>query len=1004
MATTGQFWFLTQGTPDDSRIEYIDVNALTGSNTAGAQTTFINNTTGNLQTNFPEDLQVDWAAGVYFVLVNADPTFGSGAEILMGHVNSAAAPTVVYTAAADDSLNTIQLDVYSHHLYVGDLEAFGDPNATGIRDFTYSPATVTPLTLTPVATNDGFLVKSNEQTAIADDPLAGVPIFDPRDFALDHSTNKLFFVNETDGFVFTNEIYWIDLSDPTNLHPLLDQTQFPFADDGSPYPNGYLTSVEVDPSTDLVYFATHSQHASPDGTYDAAVNKIYWISEDATGSTEATALTITGLPAGNHFYPGKMTLDLDTHQIYVVSEETDTGGVTVDDVIYVLQLSGDGHSASLVNTISPSPTFQTDASNFAGMTFDELAQLGTLGATSTHPTEQSSNVTLLTAAPTITDSNGDHLTSATVQITSGTFSSNESTSGASGDDHLTIDSAHRGGGSTATSGTISGTSISYSYDNATEKLMLSGYDTLADYQSALSFVQYFTTGDNPTNYGSNNTRTVTWQVNDGAAGDPSGTPNAATTNLRTTTINIDAVNDAPVNHLPGSNPSGNEDTAIAITGLSISDVDANPASDVMTVTLAVAHGTLTIRTDVAGGITAGEVSGNGSSSIAVSGTQNEIDATLANATGLQYLGNLNFNGADTLTMTTNDNGHTGPVSAQDQDQLTINVAPVNDAPTANATSASGAEDAAPRIAVTLSGADVDGDALSFVLASLPGHGQLFATASGGSALAVNDSVSGSATSATVWFQQTADYNGPDSFTYEANDGHVNSAAATASISISAVADIVNDSITVNENSGANALALLANDTFENPGRAITAVSAASHGTTAINDNGTPGDLTDDFVTYTPNAGYTGADSFTYTVTSGGVTETGTVSATVVSIGQVINGGNGKDTIVGTAGDDTIDGGNGKDSITGGAGNDTLTGGNGADTFIFGPGFGNDIITDFGNGPDQIQFDHTVFANFAAVQAATHQVGADTVITHGSDSITLQHVTASSLHAGDFLFV
>src|ERR1041385_1322326 len=234
MATTGQFWFLTQGSPDDSRIEYIDVSALSGSNTAGAQTIFADNTTGNLQADFPSDVQVDWAAGVYFVLVNADPSFGSGGEILMGHINSAAAPTVVYTADPSDSLNTIQLDVYSHHLYVGDLQAFGDPDTTGIRDFTYSPATVTPLTLT----DNGFLVTSSQQSAIPNDPLAGVPIFDPRDFALDHSTNQLFFVNETDGFVFTNEIYWLDLSDPTNLHPLLEQSQFPIADDGSPYPNG----------------------------------------------------------------------------------------------------------------------------------------------------------------------------------------------------------------------------------------------------------------------------------------------------------------------------------------------------------------------------------------------------------------------------------------------------------------------------------------------------------------------------------------------------------------------------------------------------------------------------------------------------------------------------------------------------------------------------------------------------------------------------------------------
>jgi hypothetical protein len=54
-----------------------------------------------------------------------------------------------------------------------------------------------------------------------------------------------------------------------------------------------------------------------------------------------------------------------------------------------------------------------------------------------------------------------------------------------------------------------------------------------------------------------------------------------------------------------------------------------------------------------------------------------------------YLGNLNFNGTETLTITTKDNGHTGSdpgltgdgTFEQDQDNLTINVAAVNDAPT-----------------------------------------------------------------------------------------------------------------------------------------------------------------------------------------------------------------------------------------------------------------------------------------------------------------------------------
>jgi Ca2+-binding RTX toxin-like protein len=439
---------------------------------------------------------------------------------------------------------------------------------------------------------------------------------------------------------------------------------------------------------------------------------------------------------------------------------------------------------------------------------------------------------------------------------------------------------------------------------------------------------------------------------------------------------------------------------------------------------------------------------------------------------------------------------------------------------------------------------------------------LFLTASGGSALAVNDVIAGSGNSATVYFHQTADYNGPDSFTYKASDGTVSSAAATASITINAVADIVNDNVTINQDSGANNLALLANDSFENPGRAITAITAASHGTAVTNNNGTPGDGTDDFVVYTPNAGYVGADGFTYTVTSGGVTETANVNVTVAAVnhapmftsspnfsvqenhtavgtvtatdqdsdpftfalaggsdqaffgidahtgalhfvtspdfetpedsdlnnvydvqvsatdthsasstqlihvsvtdvaetGQVILGGNGNDTLTGTTGDDTITGGNGNDTINAGDGNDTvmgrngndilnggrgndilnggngddtldggsgdnqliggngndrliastgnntLSGGNGSDTFVFGPTFGNNAVTDFGQGGDHIEFDG-VFGNFATVQAAMHQVGADTVISLGAGhDITLQHVNVGSLHASDFLFV
>jgi Ca2+-binding RTX toxin-like protein len=144
---------------------------------------------------------------------------------------------------------------------------------------------------------------------------------------------------------------------------------------------------------------------------------------------------------------------------------------------------------------------------------------------------------------------------------------------------------------------------------------------------------------------------------------------------------------------------------------------------------------------------------------------------------------------------------------------------------------------------------------------------------------------------------------------------------------------------------------------------------------------------------------------------------------------IITGTNGNDLLDGKGGDDILFGGNGDDRLIGGDGNDRLTGGKGNDTFVFAPGSGHDVVTDFspsshpvieglaGSLPqflqpffdfakgDQIEFDGGVFHNFRDVLAASHQVGNDTVITmSANDSITLQGVTMHNLHASDFLFV
>ena len=71
---------------------------------------------------------------------------------------------------------------------------------------------------------------------------------------------------------------------------------------------------------------------------------------------------------------------------------------------------------------------------------------------------------------------------------------------------------------------------------------------------------------------------------------------------------------------------------------------------------------------------AGVITGNGTATVTIAGTAAQINTALA---GLAYTGNLNFNGADTLTVATIDG------TAADIDTIAITVNPVNDAPALN---------------------------------------------------------------------------------------------------------------------------------------------------------------------------------------------------------------------------------------------------------------------------------------------------------------------------------
>ena len=92
--------------------------------------------------------------------------------------------------------------------------------------------------------------------------------------------------------------------------------------------------------------------------------------------------------------------------------------------------------------------------------------------------------------------------------------------------------------------------------------------------------------------------------------------------------------------------------------------------------------------------------------------------------------------------------------------------------------------------------------------------------------------------------------------------------------------------------------------------------------------------------------------------------------------DVLTGYSTSDSISGLAGNDTIYGGAGNDTLDGGAGNDYLNGGTGNDTYIFGRGYGQDVIDDFDDTPgniDTIALKDGVSPNDVALKAVGHDL-------------------------------
>ncbi len=140
----------------------------------------------------------------------------------------------------------------------------------------------------------------------------------------------------------------------------------------------------------------------------------------------------------------------------------------------------------------------------------------------------------------------------------------------------------------------------------------------------------------------------------------------------------------------------------------------------------------------------------------------------------------------------------------------------------------------------------------------------------------NNSIQISIVSGVATITPTADWNGSETLTFIATDPSGESISQTVNFTVAPVADIVADKATVVEDTP-TIIKVLGNDTFEGDGKVVSldTNNGPANGTVSVNPDGS--------VTYTPNDNYAGKDTFTYVVTSGGVSESTTVTVNVTPV-------------------------------------------------------------------------------------------------------------------------
>ncbi len=221
-----------------------------------------------------------------------------------------------------------------------------------------------------------------------------------------------------------------------------------------------------------------------------------------------------------------------------------------------------------------------------------------------------------------------------------------------------------------------------------------------------------------------------------------------------------------------------------------------------------------------------------------------------------YTPNAGYSGSDSFSFKVNDG-----IADSANATVTVQVAPANRAPVANATSFSVVANTS--YSGTLTGFDADGNTLTFAAGSTSAlHGTVLINTNG-----------------SFTYTPTAGYIGSDSFSFKVNDGFVYSADALVSVQVTAPVNHapVATSVTIGVALNTQYVGTLSGTDADGDTLTFAAGStAASHGTVQIASNGT--------FTYTPNTGYLGSDAFSFKVNDGTVNSADGLISIQVSTG------------------------------------------------------------------------------------------------------------------------